>query len=163
MTRHLNRFFIALLIFSVFEIATFQHRFLSLPSFIFPSSLALADDDDDEDDEEEEEYSDKETRNSSAKTILVPQTPITVTTWKQVTKQIPVDGYDTDSDDDGLVDALDPHPTIPEQRFFTDTDGDGVPDSNDQFPGKDDFFTFSDTADTNINGILDVYEANSIQ
>jgi len=97
------------------------------------------------------------------KTVLIPQAPVTVTKWVPVTKQVPANGYDKDTDGDGIVDALDPHPTIPEQQFFTDSDNDGVPDNDDHFPGHDDFYTFPDNADANMNGILDTYESRPTQ
>jgi hypothetical protein len=66
-------------------------------------------------------------------------------------------GYTMDSDQDGLVDALDPNPMIPQPALFTDSDGDSVPDAFDKFPAADDF-TYAQDADTNTNGILDSYE-----
>ncbi len=68
-------------------------------------------------------------------------------------------GYGTDGDGDGLVDALDPDPVIPQTAYFTDDDGDSVPNALDIWPGTDDLLTLSDEEDTNSNGILDSYES----
>lgn len=68
-------------------------------------------------------------------------------------------GYGTDSDADGLVDALDPDPAIPQTAYFTDDDGDSVPNALDAWPGADDLLALSDEEDTNGNGILDSYES----
>ncbi len=90
---------------------------------------------------------------SSSSQQMVTQT---VTTY--VTKQVPVMSvvtpaeYATDTDGDGLVDAVDPDPKVPQQAYFTDDDGDGVPNLFDKHPGEDDFAYIDATADT--NGII---------
>ncbi len=66
-------------------------------------------------------------------------------------------GYDVDTDGDGLVDALDPNPTVHQKLYFTDTDNDSIPDFLDKFPNKDDLTQVEDT-DKNSNGIIDSYE-----
>lgn len=88
--------------------------------------------------------------------------PVTkdVITYRPVTKMVTVTdpGYDTDIDNDGLVDALDPDPTRPQSEYFTDIDGDGVPNAFDAHHDEDDFAYFVDETDTNQNGVIDSYE-----
>ncbi|MEI8103641.1 MAG: hypothetical protein WCG84_01915 [Candidatus Moraniibacteriota bacterium] len=160
MFRYFSLFFVALIIFSAIEVFTFRHHLFTLGTVTSHESIALAENDTENESGDDERKTSTTTSSSSSttKTVLVPQAPVTVTTWVPVTKQIPADGYGIDTDNDGLVDALDPHPTIPEQLFFTDTDGDGVPDSDDQFPGRNDFFAFPDDGDANMNGIIDSFE-----
>lgn len=140
--------------------------------FAFISTTRAEDEEDEGEEEDEEEYSSQastDTAPSSSsskpktKTILIPQAPVTITTWVPVTKQVPADGYDKDTDNDGLVDAIDPHPVVSERHFFTDSDGDSVPDNDDRFPEHDDFFSFPNDADVNFNGILDIYETTTPQ
>lgn len=88
--------------------------------------------------------------------------PPSVIVPQAVTRQVAVvqAGYDVDTDGDGLVDAIDPDPLVPQDQYFTDTDGDGVPDALDQYPGQDDFLMASQQSnvDANGNGVLDTYE-----
>ena len=88
---------------------------------------------------------------SSSKTVTQ-----MITTY--VTKQVPVTSvvippeYVTDTDGDGLVDAIDPDPKVPQKDYFTDDDGDGVANALDRHPGEDDFTYIDATADA--NGII---------
>ena len=119
------------------------------------------DDDEDEDEREEEEYDDDDEyedddyyeyiEESSEPTINEQPDP-SPTYIKVIDK-----GYETDSDKDLLVDAIDPHPQIPEINFFTDSDGDTVSDAYDTYPGKDDF-TYVEFQDIDADGILDSIE-----
>ena len=89
---------------------------------------------------------------------------VTKTIIQYVTKQVPVTSvvtppeYVTDTDGDGLADAIDPDPKVPQQDYFLDDDGDGVPNAYDKHPGQDDFTFFDDQTDANHNGIIDSYE-----
>lgn len=90
----------------------------------------------------------------------------TVTTYvtQYVTKQVPTvvtvtpPEYQTDTDQDGLVDAIDPDPTHRQQDYFTDSDGDSVPDIYDRHPGEDDFAYVESGTDADGDGIIDAYE-----
>jgi hypothetical protein len=124
---------------------------------IYGTSPALADDDeeDEDDDDDEEDYS--SSGSSSSKTVTQ-----TITTY--VTKQVPVTSlvtpaeYVTDTDGDGLVDAIDPDPKVPQKEYYTDDDGDSVPNALDKHPGEDDLAFFDELADVDGNGIIDTYE-----
>lgn len=122
------------------------------------SSVAYAEDDEnDEGDTEDRTASSSNTTSSSSSS----ETPTykTVYVEKVITTLDPI--YTTDTDKDGLVDGLDPHPTIPESEYFTDTDGDGVPNAFDKHHDEDDFAYFEEETDTNNNGILDSYESSN--
>jgi hypothetical protein len=67
--------------------------------------------------------------------------------------------FKTDQDKDGIVDGLDPHPTVSETEFFTDDDNDGVANAFDKHPKEDDYAYFEQDQDANGNGVLDSYEA----
>jgi hypothetical protein len=84
-------------------------------------------------------------------TIKSPTTPPPVYVW------VPLGDYALDSDKDGLVDAIDPDPKVPQTQYFTDSDNDGVPDVFDKHPGENDFL-FVDETDLNNNGIWDSLE-----
>ena len=105
---------------------------------------------DDDRDEAEDEYEEEITY----ETVEIP-----VTSFVPVQKYITVvdQGYDIDTDQDELVDAIDPHPTIHEKELFTDDDTDGVPNALDKYKGEDDFF-FIDFSDENDNRMLDAFE-----
>lgn len=90
-------------------------------------------------------------------------TPVVVPpTFQTLTRYIKVidSGYDGDTDGDGLVDAIDPDPSIPQEKYYTDSDGDTIPDALDKYPGVDDFFVEADDAEKNKNGVLDWMEGN---
>jgi hypothetical protein len=111
------------------------------------------DEEDEDDDEEEDEDRQESTSNTTSSTSPSKARTQVITRYevRKVTRVIEVTPpeYTTDGDGDGLVDALDPHPTIPETRFFTDTDEDSVPDAFDQHPGEDDFL-YLETANPKI-------------
>ncbi len=67
--------------------------------------------------------------------------------------------YLTDTDGDGLVDGIDPDPSVHQQEYFTDTDGDSVPNAFDLHHDADDFSYIEEATDTDGNGILDQFEA----
>lgn len=97
----------------------------------------------------------------SSTTVQTKQVIQNVIEYKSVTKTVTVtdEEYRIDSDGDGLVDAIDPNPTIKQSEFFTDIDGDGVPNAFDLHHDEDDFAYFDDAeTDMNSNGILDSYE-----
>lgn len=96
------------------------------------------------------------TSSGSTKTKSTP-TYKTVYVTKVITTLDPK--FTTDTDKDGIVDGLDPHPTIPESEFFTDDDNDGVPNAFDLHPGEDDYAYFEQDQDANGNGILDSFES----
>lgn len=114
-----------------------------------------------EDEEESEEEHKEENREvplentvpTETPTALVEVVPAPKVTYVWVTDA----GYDVDTDKDGLVDAIDPDPQIPQIKYFTDTDSDGIPDALDQYPGEKDYSVFEDQ-DANHNGVLDSYE-----
>lgn len=108
------------------------------------------------DDENENEYDDG---GSAAKTKTI-QVIKNVVVYKPVTTTIVVtpDDYTKDTDSDGLVDATDPDPLVPQSQYFTDDDGDSTPNAIDRYPGEDDFAYYEFETDTNGNGILDSYE-----
>ncbi len=122
---------------------------------------------DEEDEKDEEDYEDRSTSTTNTAT---PSSSTTTTSKPKEIKTVkavavPVityvwvtdPGYDRDTDGDGLVDAIDPDPTIDQAKFFTDTDGDSVPDAWDLYPDQDDLLYTEDT-DANHNGILDSFE-----
>lgn len=118
-------------------------------------------DDDDEEDEHEDEDEDEHrssTKQSSSK-ISTKSTPIykTVLVTKVISTLDPA--FKTDQDRDGLVDGLDPHPTVHEKEYFTDDDDDSVPNAFDLHPGEDDFVYYEEESDVNSNGIIDSYES----
>lgn len=116
----------------------------------------------DEEDDEEDDDEDSGTTTSSSSSGTSSGSTKAVTTYKTVyvdevvTTLDPI--YTTDTDKDGLVDGLDPHPTIVESEYFTDIDGDGVPNAFDRHHDEDDFIYFEEEVDTNNNGVLDSYE-----
>jgi hypothetical protein len=107
---------------------------------------------------DEKEYVDENNGSSSTQTIKTKIGPIYETIF--VTKVITtIDQiFKTDEDGDGLVDGLDPHPTVHEREYFTDDDDDGIPNAFDMYRGDDDFAYYEGEKDENEDGILDSYE-----
>jgi hypothetical protein len=141
---------------------TFSFCFIKKGNYIVDNlhQTVLAEDDEDEEDEEEE-YEDEDEYEGyeeeyyyeevpAEEEVLVPVPSVTYV-WAYDT------GFDVDTDKDGLVDAIDPNPTIHEKLLYTDSDNDSVPDALDKIPNEDDFLYQQDT-DENNNGILDSYE-----
>ncbi|MDD5083538.1 MAG: hypothetical protein PHT88_01195 [Candidatus Moranbacteria bacterium] len=129
-----------------------QHR-----NSIF-SVVSAEDDEEDEEDEDREEADDAASSSVAAETQQIIQS---VTEYKPVTKTVIVtdEEYRKDSDEDLLVDAIDPNPLVKQSEYFTDIDGDGVPNVFDAHHDEDDFAYFDDAeTDKNGNGILDSYE-----
>jgi len=93
----------------------------------------------------------------SGKTVT---TYVTQYVTRQVSKVVTVtpQEYQTDTDGDGLVDAIDPNPKRRQQDYFTDSDGDSVPDAFDRHPGEDDLAYSEMDTDLDGNGIIDAYE-----
>ncbi|MEI7750019.1 MAG: hypothetical protein WCJ25_03370 [Candidatus Moraniibacteriota bacterium] len=93
----------------------------------------------------------------SGKTVT---TYVTQYVTRQVSKVVTVTPleYQTDTDGDGLVDAIDPDPKRRQQDYFTDSDGDSVPDAFDRHPGEDDLAYSETNTDLDGNGIIDAYE-----
>jgi len=128
-------------------------------------SKVFAEDDDeeedeseDEDEEDDEDEDDDEERNNNSQEEYTYET-VTVPAEKPIVKYVPVVAleYRTDTDGDGLVDAIDPNPTISEYKLFTDDDLDSVANAWDKYPGEDDF-SYIDYLDANNNGITDDLE-----
>lgn len=111
--------------------------------------------DKDDDEDNKPSNSTKATKSTSTNTVVKYIPPLVQTIVVPIKHIQP--GYDLDTDGDGLVDALDPNPTISEKDLFTDTDGDGIANFFDKHPGEDDF-TYLEFVDTNNNGINDVLE-----
>jgi hypothetical protein len=123
---------------------------------------------DSEDREDEDEYQEDRDEEEQAPATAQERVVETITVTEYVTvEQEPeaqpvyatvIDaGYNIDSDKDGLVDAIDPNPSISEKLLFTDTDKDSVSDALDKHLGENDFSFIEDT-DANSNGIIDSYE-----
>lgn len=131
--------------------------------------------DEDREDEDEDEEDEHRPRSTSSATVEEPTTeavkvekvPKMKTVVQEIVEETPVvetyvvtdPGYDSDSDSDGLVDALDPDPTLHQSAYFTDDDGDSVPNALDQEPGADDILSLDELDDTDGDGILDRYES----
>ncbi|OIP60390.1 MAG: hypothetical protein AUK19_00175 [Candidatus Moranbacteria bacterium CG2_30_45_14] len=122
-------------------------------------SIASADDEKDEEDEEDDRGGNDNYSTSTAKQKEEKVKPVyrTVMVQKIITVLDPI--FTVDTDTDGVVDGLDPHPTIPEKEFFTDDDNDGIANAFDAHVGEDDFAYYEQENDENGNGILDSYEA----
>lgn len=127
---------------------------------VMVSSVYAEDDEEDEEDEEDDDnYSATTDTSSSSTSTKTKSTPTykTVYVTKVITTLDPK--FTTDTDKDGIVDGLDPHPTISEIEFFTDDDNDGIPNAFDTHPGEDDYAYFEQDQDANNNGILDSFES----
>lgn len=153
--------------FSILTAAFFGGFFLSFvsssegrPAFSFVprmGTIIFAEEDDDD------EGDDGNDDNTSGGGGIAPTT--TKTVWQTVTRQVTTyetrlvsdTSYLTDTDADGLVDAIDPEPNRDQREYFTDIDGDGVPNAFDEHHDEDDF-AYLDDEDLNNNGILDAYE-----
>lgn len=148
-----NTLALFLILIAFFSLYQTRHSFAKL---ILGNHYVYAESEDNEDDErennkEDDEYEEKVV--TSTKEAQVQSTPVA-----PVAPVVTIDpAYVNDADQDGLVDAIDPDPTIKQQMFFTDTDGDGMADAFDRYPNDDDFKYVFD-ADLNNNGILDSYE-----
>lgn len=156
-------------------VPTLSHSFAGvLPAFAREEENE-EDEEEHEEEHEDEEEDEDEHRSRSTETptttvveavkkekILKPKTII-----QEIVEERPVvetyietdPGYDTDGDDDGLVDALDPDPITPQSAYFTDDDGDSIPNALDTRPGTDDILALDELNDANANGILDAYES----
>lgn len=126
-------------------------------------SIASADDeegDEDEKDEEDDDDGGNDDNYSSSeeqKTVKVKPVYETVLKEKVIMTLDPI--FTTDTDKDGIVDGLDPHPAVPESEYFTDDDVDGIANAFDMHKDEDDFAYYEQENDENGNGILDSYEA----
>lgn len=123
------------------------------------TSYVLAEDDEDDEDDERDDEDDNQKKTVSSTEQSVTTKTTYVVTYKQVEKKEVVlpEEYQRDTDGDVLVDALDPHPNIPEQQYFTDDDDDAVANAFDVYPGEDDLLTLDDSEDQNRDGILDSF------
>jgi hypothetical protein len=122
-----------------------------------------------EDDENEREHESEEdddytpttstTSSTTTTTTKTKSTPTykTVLVEKVITTLDPI--FTSDQDQDGIVDGLDPHPTVHEREYFTDEDNDGIANAFDMHQGEDDFTFYEQENDANGNGILDSYES----
>ncbi len=130
------------------------------PQRIVPNILSARAEEDDSGEERERDNDHASSSGQSQTSISSVQTQ-TITRYevRSVTKVVDVTPaeYLIDTDGDGLVDAVDPHPTVPESEFWTDTDRDSIPNAYDLHHDEDDFTYFEGT-DVNHDGILDMYE-----
>lgn len=163
----INFFVVFLFAFASFNIYTDLVRSALDITNVHASSREDEDheDEEDEEDEDEEDRSDEDDYQAeeefeyiyvSTPIEEVVETPAETLTGINYVKVIDA-GYDRDTDDDLLVDAIDPNPTIPQKELYTDDDADGVPNAYDAHPGEDDFL-YLDYTDENNNGILDLLE-----
>jgi hypothetical protein len=132
---------------------------------LYQPQYVLAEDDenderdekDERDDDDNEDNEDNKSGASTEETVIYTQEVLQPATPTYVQVQIVAIEFQTDTDKDGLVDALDPNPTVDQRLFFTDSDNDGVMDASDQHSGENDlaYLTFEDA---NTNGILDMFD-----
>lgn len=124
--------------------------------------VALADRDEDEDEDEDEEDEDDEDDEEDESSSSAKKSSQTETVTKQVvtyeTRIVNDPEFLVDTDQDGLVDGVDPEPNFDFREYFTDIDGDGVPNAFDKHHDEDDFSYHDEETDKNNNGILDSYE-----
>ncbi|HWQ60194.1 MAG TPA: hypothetical protein VN420_03530 [Candidatus Fimivivens sp.] len=142
---------------AVFAFLSFPFLGTSKNALNHPFVKTVFGESDDEEDEEDDDEEDDDGGSGSSKVV-------TTYVTQYVTKQVPTtvtvtpSEYLTDTDGDGLVDAIDPDPTHREQEYFTDSDGDSVPDIFDRHHGEDDFAYVESGTDADENGIIDAYE-----
>lgn len=125
------------------------------------------DEEDEYEEDDEDEYRSRTVSPSATESVKTEKTPRSKTVVQEIVEKQPVTetyvetepGYATDDDADGLVDALDPDPAVPQTAYFTDDDGDSVPNALDTRPGVDDILALDELNDSNANGILDAYES----
>lgn len=125
-------------------------------------SSVYAEDDEDENEDDDEEDDDNHTASTTSttkeiKTIKTKPVYKTVYFTNVIATLDPI--FTTDTDKDGIVDGLDPHPTVSEKEYFTDEDDDGIANAFDMYGGEDDYAYYEQDNDTNGNGILDSYES----
>ncbi len=125
-------------------------------------AFAEDDDDDEEEEEEEDEEEDDEDDEEDESPSSAKKSSQTETVTKQVvtyeTRIVNDPEFLIDTDQDGLVDGVDPEPNFDFREYFTDIDGDGVPNAFDKHHDEDDFSYHDEEVDENNNGILDSYE-----
>ncbi|NMB70419.1 hypothetical protein GYA27_04470 [candidate division WWE3 bacterium] len=155
-----NVLFLFMLLFVVLlkQSVSDSKSFLSTNKISFLGKV-FAEDDDEEEDEEDEDEEDKDDDDEYEEEIIYETVEIPVVPFVPIQRYVTVvdQGYDIDTDKDGLVDALDPHPAVHEKELFTDEDNDGIPNALDKYKNEDDFL-FIDFSDENDNGILDAFE-----
>jgi len=150
-----NKLFITVLSFFIFFLLTIGiSKKSSSPylksTFSFNQSVSADDDNDEEDDENEDEDEDEdEDNNNDNSSSSTPKTYQQVIKLPDqiITKTIVEDVVLLDSDKDGIIDADDPHPAIPEYIIVNDVNENGI----------DDNFEAS-IEDKNGNGVADNYE-----
>lgn len=160
-----RRFFIFAIALSLFGFGVLAIR-SAHPSRSFWGGVVWAEDDDNSEEEGEPEPEDgDEDETPAQKSKGAPATPAVsplrrTVQYQPVTRTVTVTdpGYDTDSDGDELVDALDPDPTRHQKEYFTDSDEDAIADAYDRYPGEDDFAYVEGESDENGNGLIDAYE-----
>ena len=165
----MNKLHLLIIIFSITIFTLFISLINSRDTLLNsgPQPVIAEDDDEDEDEDEEEDEREDEREDEYEddddyeyiEYVTEPSESTTTLEAEPVATYINVidNGYEIDSDKDLLVDAIDPHPLIPEINFFTDSDSDTVADAYDSFSGKDDFI-YIEFQDLDGNGILDAIE-----
>ena len=125
-------------VFSLLFVKVSEKKILAPFGLIFSlGGVALADNEvnekDSNDDEQKESTAATQQISSSSSTSSKPQTYTQVIKLPDqiVTKTIMADVVLPDSDKDGLPDASDPHPTIPEYIIVSDANGNGIDDNYD--------------------------------
>lgn len=152
-----NKLFISIISIFIFSllIVGFSKKSFSpyLKSFFSFNQTVLADDDgdedddDDDDDENDRDEDDDDSDDSSSSSTPKTYQQVIKLPDQIITKTIVEDVILLDSDKDGIIDADDPHPAIPEYIIVNDANGNGI----------DDNFEIS-IEDKNGNGVADNYE-----
>jgi hypothetical protein len=138
------------------KIKNFFVLLLSLMVFFSIGFSMVAHADDDEEGKDDEDRYEQQAVQPATETVTTPR-EVKVEKPKTVTQTIvdpptTIVTYQTstveyaDNDRDGLVDSLDPHPTVAEIYFVKDVDFNGIVD------------TFEYYEDYNLNGVVDVFE-----